>query len=32
VRTGAIGDGKVFVSEVAEAIRIRDDSRGEGAL
>ena len=32
VRTGAIGDGKIFVSEVAEAIRIRDDSRGEGAL
>src|SRR5271157_268117 len=23
VRTGAIGDGKIFVSEVAEAIRIR---------
>jgi nitrogen regulatory protein P-II 1 len=32
VRTGAIGDGKIFVSEVAEAIRIRDDSRGESAL
>src|ERR1017187_5488785 len=24
VRTGAIGDGKIFVSEVLEAIRIRD--------
>jgi nitrogen regulatory protein P-II 1 len=24
VRTGAIGDGKIFVSEVVEAIRIRD--------
>ena len=32
VRTGAIGDGKIFVSEVVEAIRIRDDTRGEGAL
>ena len=32
VRTGAIGDGKIFVSEVAEAIRIRDDARGEPAL
>jgi nitrogen regulatory protein P-II 1 len=32
VRTGAIGDGKIFVSEVMEAIRIRDDSRGEAAL
>ena len=32
VRTGAIGDGKIFVSEVEEAIRIRDDTRGEAAL
>ena len=32
VRTGAIGDGKIFVSEVEEAIRIRDDTRGESAL
>jgi nitrogen regulatory protein P-II 1 len=32
VRTGAIGDGKIFISEVLEAIRIRDDSRGEAAL
>jgi nitrogen regulatory protein P-II 1 len=31
-RTGAIGDGKVFVTEVAEAIRIRDDMRGDAAL
>jgi len=31
-RTGAIGDGKIFVSEVAEAIRIRNDERGEAAL
>jgi len=32
VRTGAIGDGKIFVCEVEEAIRIRDDTRGEAAL
>jgi len=31
-RTGKIGDGKVFVSEVTEAIRIRNDDRGDGAL
>jgi len=31
-RTGAIGDGKIFVSEIAEAIRIRNDDRGEAAL
>jgi nitrogen regulatory protein P-II 1 len=31
-RTGKIGDGKVFVYEVAEAIRIRNDERGEAAL
>jgi nitrogen regulatory protein P-II 1 len=32
VRTGTIGDGKIFVTEVVEAIRIRDDNRGESAL
>ncbi len=31
-RTGNIGDGKVFVYDVAEAIRIRNDDRGESAL
>ena len=31
-RTGKIGDGKIFISEVAEAIRIRNDDRGEAAL
>ena len=31
-RTGKIGDGKIFVSEVGEAIRIRNDERGESAL
>jgi nitrogen regulatory protein P-II 1 len=31
-RTGKIGDGKVFVYDVADAIRIRNDDRGEAAL
>jgi|SRR5579884_4311764 len=31
-RTGRIGDGKIFVYDVAEAIRIRNEERGEGAL
>jgi nitrogen regulatory protein P-II 1 len=31
-KTGKIGDGKIFVSKVEEAIRIRDEERGEGAL
>jgi nitrogen regulatory protein P-II 1 len=31
-RTGKIGDGKIFVFEVAEAIRIRNDDRGDAAL
>jgi nitrogen regulatory protein P-II 1 len=31
-RTGKIGDGKIFVYEVADAIRIRNDDRGEAAL
>jgi nitrogen regulatory protein P-II 1 len=31
-RTGQIGDGKIFVSAVAEAIRIRNGDRGESAL
>ena len=31
-RTGKIGDGKIFVSDVAEAIRIRNEDRGEVAL
>jgi nitrogen regulatory protein P-II 1 len=30
--TGKIGDGKIFVYDVAEAIRIRNDDRGESAL
>ena len=31
-RTGKIGDGKVFVSEVEQAIRIRTDVRGAEAI
>ena len=31
-RTGRIGDGKIFVSRIEEAIRIRNDERGETAL
>ena len=31
-RTGQIGDGKIFVYDVAEAVRIRNDDRGELAL
>ena len=31
-RTGNIGEGKSFVSPVADAIRIRTDDRGEQAL
>ena len=31
-RTGKIGDGKIFLSKVADAIRIRNDERGESAL
>jgi nitrogen regulatory protein P-II 1 len=31
-RTGKIGDGKIFVYNVAEAIRIRNDDRGDAAL
>jgi nitrogen regulatory protein P-II 1 len=31
-RTGKIGDGKVFVSAIEDAIRIRNGDRGESAL
>ncbi len=30
--TGRIGDGKIFVHPVLEAVRIRTGERGEGAL
>lgn len=32
VRTGALGDGKIFVTPVDEAIRVRTGERGEDAL
>jgi nitrogen regulatory protein P-II 1 len=31
-RSGKIGDGKIFLSRIDEAIRIRNDERGEAAL
>ena len=31
-KTGKIGDGKIFVSAVGEAVRIRTGEKGEGAL
>jgi nitrogen regulatory protein P-II 1 len=31
-RTGKIGDGKIFITKIDEAIRIRNDERGETAL
>lgn len=31
-RTGEIGDGKIFVSDIEEAIRVRTGERGKEAL
>jgi len=31
-RTGKIGDGKIFLSRIDDAIRIRNEERGDGAL
>lgn len=31
-KTGKIGDGKVFISSIEEAIRIRTEEKGEGAV
>lgn len=31
-RSGKIGDGKIFVYDVADVVRIRNDDRGESAL
>ena len=31
-KTGAIGDGKVFISTIDEALRIRTEERGEKAI
>jgi nitrogen regulatory protein P-II 1 len=32
VRTGRIGDGKIFVVRIDEAVRVRTGERGEYAL
>ena len=31
-KTGKIGDGKIFLTQVDDAIRIRNDERGDAAL
>ncbi len=31
-RSGKIGDGKIFVSRIDTAIRIRNDERGDNAI
>ena len=31
-KTGAVGDGKIFIAEVKEAVRIRTGEKGEDAL
>ncbi|HAO80285.1 MAG TPA: P-II family nitrogen regulator, partial [Verrucomicrobia subdivision 3 bacterium] len=31
-KTGKIGDGKVFVSAIEEAVRIRTDEKGDSAI
>lgn len=31
-QTGELGDGKIFVSDVTEAVRIRTGERGESAI
>lgn len=31
-RTGHVGDGKIFIKDIEEVIRIRTGERGEGAL
>lgn len=31
-RTGEVGDGKIFISEVKDIVRIRTDERGEIAI
>ena len=32
IKTGAVGDGKIFVSPVENAIRVRTGESGEGVL
>ncbi len=31
-KTGKIGDGKIFISSMDDAIRIRNNERGDSAL
>ena len=31
-KTGAVGDGKIFLSDVRDVVRIRTGERGEGAI
>jgi len=31
-RTGRIGDGKIFVTDIAEVVRIRTGEKGSGAI
>jgi nitrogen regulatory protein P-II 1 len=31
-KTGKVGDGKIFVSSVEEAVRIRTGEKGEAAI
>jgi len=31
-KSGAIGDGKIFVTDIVDAVRIRNDDRGESAI
>jgi nitrogen regulatory protein P-II 1 len=31
-KTGKIGDGKVFVAPIEQAVRIRTDEKGEAAV
>jgi nitrogen regulatory protein P-II 1 len=31
-KTGKIGDGKIFLTHVDDAVRIRNDERGDAAL
>ena len=32
LRTGRVGDGKIFVSELGQAVRVRTGERGDSAL
>ena len=31
-KTGEVGDGKIFILEISDAIRIRTEESGEGAI